>query len=348
MCGGFAINLTVLRKTLHPEAINQAWIAAWKGPFGPGRKCPSCSRSMAEVPIALVGQTVKVDVCKSCQFFWFDPGELEEMPLAPDDPAADPQRKLPQAAREALAILEVQRMAEQARIEQGEAPDADWKSIPALFGLPVEAESRQLSILPWFTWILVALVSACSLSAFFDLPEAIRNWGLIPDEWLRMGGLTLVTSFFVHGGWMHLLGNIWFLLMLGEDVEELLGWKRMALLLGASALLGDLAHILAGPNSLVPAIGASSGVAGLIAFYTCKFPRARICLLLRHVWVQLPAWAAFLCWTALQVIGSALDYLQNLSTVSFSGQLGGIAAGFLFWLTFHRLEPAPADEPSAV
>ena len=336
LCNGIAINTTVLRKAIRPEAINEAWKAAWEGTSRPGRNCPSCCRPMAEVPITLPGRKIPVDVCRSCQFFWFDPGELESMPLAPKPPRPDDH--LPQATREAIAIMEVQRMAEDAR-EGDDGPDAEWESIPALLGLPVKAEAPGTLTVHMLTWVLVAALVACSLSAFYNPGWARATLGLIPSQWTRLGGLTLFASFFIHDSWMYFVANVWFLLMLGGDVEEFLGWKRAACLLLMGALMTDLTLILATPDSSTPHVGAGGGISAIITFYACKFPRTRICLLLQDAWMQLPAWAAFIVWIALQATAALLDDPVHFSPGAHIAPLGGCIAGLLFWLAWHKREP---------
>jgi len=118
-------------------------------------------------------------------------------------------------------------------------------------------------------------------------------------------------------------------------VEDWLGKGRFLLLLLLATLAGDVAHTLLDPNSTVPCIGASGGISGIIAFYAFKFPRVRLGLLLRiyvrFIWINLPAYAFFLIWMAMQFFGS-LSQRANLSNVSSVAHLGGAAVGVAYWL----------------
>src|SRR5947207_250792 len=76
-------------------------------------------------------------------------------------------------------------------------PDEVWKTIPALFGLPVESNAAPLSCVPWATWILCGVIGVVSVAALFDLKTAIGEFGFVPAEAFRYGGLTLLTSFFL-------------------------------------------------------------------------------------------------------------------------------------------------------
>jgi membrane associated rhomboid family serine protease len=172
------------------------------------------------------------------------------------------------------------------------------------------------------------------------LRTAVGEFGFVPAEALRLGGLTWLTSFFLHGGILHLIGNLYFLLIFGDNVEDHLGRWRYLLLILAATLTGDLVHVLAAPQSTVPSIGASGGISGVIVFYALQFPKARLAFLFRYFlyfrWLQIPAWAALVLWMLLQFFTAALQ-LSGLSNTAATAHLGGAAAGFLLWLKWRKL-----------
>jgi len=308
---------------------------------------------MSEVSLGVAGQILKLGVCRRCEFVWFDPAEYESIPPPapkPKDPLEVDEKDLPQAAREALALYQVQQIAEQARKEDPE-PDANWKTVPALLGLPVEMDSEPLSRIPWATFSITAIIAVVSIGAFFDLKDAIEGFGLIPDEAWRYGGLTFLTSFFLHAGIVHLASNVYFLIIFGIHVENYLGWKRWLLLLVSAAGAGNLLHVLSDPHGAIPCIGASGGISGLIAFYALKFPHARLGILLRYYyvyfkWIQFPAWVAFILWMLLQVWG-AYKQIAGFSNVSALAHLGGTVAGVLLWAVWNKTELQP-DTTAAI
>lgn len=284
---------------------------------------------------------MELDACKSCGAVWFDPREFESVP---EKEAIVPEQLNPQA-REAIAMFKVQQIAERARATDP-TPDATWKSIPALFGFPVESETDPLTHRPWATWSLAAVIIAVSFWAFADLRYAVEQFGLIPTEFWRHGGVTMLTSFFLHAGVWHLAGNLYFLLIFGDNVEDYLGRRRYIGLILAATLVGDFLHILLEPSSKIPCIGASGGISGIIAFYALQFPRARLGFLLlthfwRYHWLQLPAWGAFVLWVMLQ-IWISLQQAHGFSDVSGAAHLGGATVGFFAWLFWKRLEAKPA------
>ncbi len=293
------MGIGLLRKTIDPEAMTAIWAQTYTGGSEPGRACAICLLPMVQVAVELKDHPLDLDVCKKCEFVWFDAGEFEVIPPPPAKPRPLGQldeAAMSPAAREALALAQVREIAEQAHA-QDPVPDRGWKTIPALLGLPVEMDSVENQRIPWATFISSGLIAAISMASFLDLKNIIERWGLIPAEVWRHHGLTLLTSFFLHGGWVHLLGNLYFLILFGGHVERYLGWWRWLGLLLLATLTGDLLHIVGDPRGTLPCIGASGGISGLMTFYALKFPHAQLGILFRWYfyfrWIRLPAWSAF-------------------------------------------------------
>jgi membrane associated rhomboid family serine protease/Zn-finger nucleic acid-binding protein len=317
------------------DVVNDLWQTARNGDHPRKRRCPACGKRMAEVPAGDEDAVELLDVCTVCQFVWFDASEYEALPAIERTPQLE--EKLSPEAREKLALLEVDTIMERARGSDwgNDSPEEWWQWIPALLGMPVEHEAALLRRLPLVTWSLALLITIVSVFAFSDIEGVVDGLGLIPARTGRYGGLTLLTSFFLHGGLFHLIGNVYFLLVFGDNVEDWLGRWRYALLLACSALVGDALHVLANPESTVPCIGASGGISGVIAFYALRFPRARLGMLVRiHYWfrwVRMPAYAMFLVWVGVQAFG-VWAQLAGFSNVSSLAHIGGACVGFVFWL----------------
>ena len=346
-CRGRAVGLAVLRRVLGGPLVLNLWSHARVISRGCGKTCPSCRRPMADVVTAAKHGSVHLDVCTRCQFAWFDAGEFEGFPLVP----AGAPKKLEASLekREAAALEALKHDAERRRgFDYGydDGPDESWKWIPAMFGLPVEEDSS-VSRWPWLTWGLSAVLVVTFLLTASHLNAAVRQFGLIPAHAWRHGGATLLTSFFIHGSFLHLFGNLYFLLVFGDNVESDLGrWRYAALLLGAT-LAGDFAHIALDVRPAVPCVGASGGIAGLLAFYALRFPRARIHLLfgLSYYcyprWVHLPAYSVFLLWIAFQLL---IAFLQTHAAGDVSGlaHVGGAIAGCIAWTLRRFVTGQPA------
>lgn len=307
------------------------------------RPCPFCTSPMraiqSEAPI------LELDSCRPCGVVWFDPQEFELIP----EGAIESQDALQLRGIEAMAKY---RLEQQRREYEGDdEPDAEWKTIPAIFGFPVETYTDPLQRWPWFTWSLSAIIAILSIWAFFHLQTAVDLFGLVPADAFRLGGLTWLSSFFLHGGIWHLAGNLYFLLIFGDNVEDYLGRWRYALLILASTVTGDLIHVLAQSHSTTPCIGASGGISGVIVFYALQFPRARLSFLFRGYgyigwrrwgwnWLGIPAWAALVLWLLMQTYAVVAE-LSGFSHVAATAHLGGAAVGFGLWLWWRSKEKRP-------
>ncbi len=150
--------------------------------------------------------------------------------------------------------------------------------------------------------------------------------------------LTLFTAMFLHGGFLHLLGNMLYLWIFGDNVEDRLGRFKFVLLYLVSGLAASFAHIVTSPNSSVPMIGASGAIAGVLGAYMVAFPYARVLTLVFFGFfariIAIPAFFVLGFWFVLQLI-YALPSLgvQNVGGVAFFAHIGGFLAGIvLFYL----------------
>jgi membrane associated rhomboid family serine protease len=292
---------------------------------------------MTEIPIANSDKTTCLDVCTTCHLVWFDTNEYQEMPKKTFE---QKKENLSPKAREAIALsnlelYKIKKDAEDMQISE-EGPDNIWELLLAYFGFPVEYDEVGLSQKPIVTWILSALIALISVAAFFDLEKIVNNWGMIPEQFGRHFGLTFISSFFLHGGLLHLVGNLYFLLIFGDNVEDFLGKYKYLLLIFLAAIIGAALHIISDVHSTIPCIGASGGISGVLAYYALRFPQNRIGLLIgfgwyKFGWLRLPVIIMFLFWMMIQILGSYVQ-MSGFGSVSALAHLGGVAVGFVFWL----------------
>lgn len=278
---------------------------------------------------------LQLDACKQCNMLWFDAGEFEALPENGVESVYEAQMR----AAEAMGKHRIEQMRE--RETDDGPPDETWKTVAAFCGFPFEKDTDALQSRPWATWSLSAVIALVSVVAFFNLKPAIDAFGFVPTQALRYGGLTTVTSFFLHGGILHLLGNLYFLLIFGDNVEDKLGWKKYLLLILGATIAGDFVHWLVEMHSSEPCIGASGGISAVLVFYALQFPRAKLGFLFffawRVNWVYIPAWVALLLWLLMQTVGIFLQ-LHGFSNVAATAHLGGSAIGFLAWLWWRKHE----------
>jgi membrane associated rhomboid family serine protease len=224
---------------------------------------------------------------------------------------------------------------------QAEMPDEKWESwAGVLLGLPVEAQSALAEARAWVTWNLAGVITLLSLMSFLDLKTVVDAFGLKPAEALRLGGATFVTSFFIHGSFLHLVGNLAYLLVFGRRVEAILGVRRYLILITAAALGGGLVHVLTNPGSTVPLVGASGGISGVITLYALSFPDAQLHIFWIYRWFRIRAILALSFWIVLQLLGLVIQGF-GLVAVSHAGHLGGFLTGTFLWWMWNRSAPSP-------
>lgn len=152
---------------------------------------------------------------------------------------------------------------------------------------------------------------------------------------------TVLTSMFLHGGWLHLIGNMLYLWIFGNNVEDSLGHFKFIgfyLLCGVAAAA---AQIAISPNSRVPMVGASGAVSGVLGAYLLLFPRARVLVLL-PIWIFLrfvyvPAWLMLIFWFGLQLLSGAATFNRmEAGGIAFWAHIGGFVAGMILVLVFRK------------
>lgn len=197
---------------------------------------------------------------------------------------------------------------------------------------------------PYVTYALIAVNVVVFLSyvGLFSDPRALNafffDWSLIPARVTQGEGYeTLFTTMFMHGGWMHLAGNMLFLWIFGDNMEDAFGHVGFLLFYLASGLVAAFAHVVADPGSIIPTVGASGAIAGVMGGYLLLFPKARIdiffILLVFFRIFSVPAWAMLGVWFGLQLFsGSTVD--ASGGGVAYWAHAGGFLAGFVLALPY--------------
>ncbi|HOQ47136.1 MAG TPA: rhomboid family intramembrane serine protease [Bryobacteraceae bacterium] len=198
-------------------------------------------------------------------------------------------------------------------------------------------DTQRSSSAPVITTLLIAVNVAVffyeiSLDAF-SRNHLIAAFGVIPD---RLDPTTLLTSMFLHGGWFHLIGNMWFLWIFGDNVEDTLGHGRYLLFYLLCGVAAALTHVLLNPYSRIPTIGASGAIAGVMGAYLVKFPHARILTLIPiFIFItmyELPASLVLVYWFILQLfsgVGSVAYSQLSGGGVAWFAHIGGFITGML-------------------
>lgn len=300
------------------------------------RACPRGCGIMSEHDLPGMIRT-PVDHCHKCKGIWLDGHERHKLAKSTTREGQEDRKK---------------RLARRGAI---------WAA-QLLVQLPVEVENPVNST-PWVVITILVLLASCfglQLGGIIDLDNCIPALGGLPSgamfgdladgasvrdlclapvagslkaQWDQMGvaaitqgsWYTLATHWLLHGGWAHLLGNCYFLYIFGDNVETLFGRWRFALLFVGAAMVGALAEVLLTKNTMAPIVGASGGIAGVMAAYLWCFPRSKLFQVVLFVQLKLPVWVYLFVWVGFQAV---MGTLANSSAgVAWFEHLFGFAFG---------------------
>lgn len=230
---------------------------------------------------------------------------------------------------------------------------------------PIGDQNRQGHITPVVNYLLIAInvavflfqitlpdtnqAATCAQSVAGTVQGFVCQYGVIPSE--VTGGVdlyTLLTSMFVHGGWAHIFGNMLFLWVFGDNVEDAFGHLGYLVFYLVTGLAASMAHILLNAGSDIPSVGASGAISGVLGAYIVFFGNNPIRVLLGYFVTVVPAWVMIGLWAVQQFIATygSLAQTEQTAGVAYGAHAGGFAAGlilaFLLRGTIGRPEQRPA------
>ena len=189
---------------------------------------------------------------------------------------------------------------------------------------------------PVVTMIIIAINVLVFLFEFsltdYQRNEFIAIYGLTPDSFSLP---SIFTSMFLHGGFMHVLGNMWFLWIFGDNIEDILGHGKYLLFYLACGVVAAFAQYIMNPFSRVPMVGASGAIAGVMGAYMIKFPHSRIRTLIFFffiTFIDIPAWVMLIYWFGTQLLSGvgSIGYTQaSQGGTAFFAHIGGFIAGLV-------------------
>jgi membrane associated rhomboid family serine protease/Zn-finger nucleic acid-binding protein len=298
-----------------------------------GRVCPRCAVPLSQAVVRDATDLV-LDECGRCMGLFLDAGELRRIQFL----KAQRIRKVAAKDAELLRDIEVaeekkrQWLSTPARTVDVESPyESNRNLLTFLLGIPTE-ESNDLQRVPYAVYgLMLAIVGVFLWQVFVAPVEAWRGLMLVPADILAGRHFNrLITSMFLHGGWLHLVGNLYFLWTFGDNVEDRVGSiSFLAWYLAWGLASGIASAVLATPDARdIPHLGASGAIAGALGAYVVLFPRNRIAVRLWGflAWgaiIKLPAWCYLGFWVAWQFFAVSLD----LPAVDWWAHIAGFAAG---------------------
>lgn len=227
--------------------------------------------------------------------------------------------------------------------------------------MPIGDDNSDRHSFPWVTVVLIAINAAVFIllqgagtnnkftNAFSTVPaEIMSGRDIVSDDRqvqvsteqgpvsFNVPGLeptpisvyiTLFTSMFMHGGWAHLLGNMWFLWIFGDNIEQDLGRLRYVIFYLLTGVLAGMAHVLSDTSSLIPCLGASGAISGVMGAYLVLHAQRRVTVLIGYTHMQVPGFVAVGMWFVFQVIQGLGVLGGGGGGVAYGAHIGGFIAG---------------------
>jgi membrane associated rhomboid family serine protease len=214
--------------------------------------------------------------------------------------------------------------------------------------IPIRNDQPRFST-PYVTYFLIGLNLVIFLFEASLAPQSFKallfQLGMIPANLtasisgsahggLMAAFLPALTSMFLHGSWMHVIGNMWFLWIFGDNIEDYLGHFQYLLFYLLSGLGAAFAQVVLNPHSRVPTVGASGAIAGVLGAYFLLYPKAKVLIWFPIFFLfYLPAWVTLGYWFAMQFVSGAATSIANYSEtsggVAFWAHVGGFVAGII-------------------
>lgn len=208
--------------------------------------------------------------------------------------------------------------------------------------IPIGDDNSQRRLIPVVTWMLVVINVLVFLLEIAGGDRFIMMWSFIPARFMQDPAgnfITIFTSMFMHAGWMHLGGNMLYLIIFGDNVEDRFGHVKFLLFYILSGIIAMLAQLVVAPFVTIPNLGASGAIAGVLGAYLVLFPRRRVRVLLGWWIVHLPALIVIGGWILVQLLSGVGTLGTTASAnggVAYMAHIGGFFAGILLSFFFRN------------
>jgi membrane associated rhomboid family serine protease len=207
--------------------------------------------------------------------------------------------------------------------------------------LPIGDDNSSRRSVPVVTFILIVVNVLVFLVELNSGNAFIERWSVVPRRLLANPAsdfLTIFTAMFMHGGWLHLLGNMLYLWIFGDNVEDSFGPNGFLIFYLLCGIGATVAQVAADPRSNIPNLGASGAIAGVLASYLVMFPNRRVRVLLGYIVIPMPALIVIGFWFLLQLINGAgsIAGAGQSDGIAYMAHIGGFISGLLLTPVFRR------------
>jgi len=210
---------------------------------------------------------------------------------------------------------------------------------------PIGDDDSSRRIFPIVTYILIALNVLFFFAELSGGDPFIEKWAFVPSRFLANPEgdfLTLFSSMFMHAGWVHLGGNMLYLWIFGDNVEDRFGHIKFTFFYVLCGLAATFAQLAFSAGSNLPNLGASGAIAGVLGAYILLFPQGRVRVLQGQRVIQVPALIVIGLWIVLQLFGGigSIDSAAQMGGVAYMAHIGGFLAGFVLTFLLRGKRPA--------
>ena len=205
--------------------------------------------------------------------------------------------------------------------------------------LPISDDNSSRKTFPIITYALIALNLLIFFLELTGGEAFILSWSFIPGRFLSNPAgefITIFSAMFMHAGWIHLLGNMLYLWIFGDNVEDRVGHFKFLLFYLVCGIAATFAQFILSASSNIPNLGASGAIAGVLGAYLLLFPRGKVMMLFFRIITPVPAWVALGFWIVLQLISGAGSLATTGQTggVAYMAHIGGFITGMILILPF--------------
>jgi membrane associated rhomboid family serine protease len=209
--------------------------------------------------------------------------------------------------------------------------------------LPIGDDDSARRTFPVVTYALIALNVIFFMIEMSGGDAFIMRWAFIPQRFLAdpaAGLLTIFASMFMHAGWVHLGGNMLYLWIFGDNIEDRFGHLKFLVFYVLCGIVATFAQLAFNPGSQVPNVGASGAIAGVLGAYILLFPGSRVKVLMGRGVVAVPALVVIGLWILLQFVSGigSISSTADTGGVAYMAHIGGFAAGFALSFLFRGRE----------
>jgi membrane associated rhomboid family serine protease len=204
---------------------------------------------------------------------------------------------------------------------------------------PIGDDDSSERTVPVVTYALIALNVIFFFVELSGGEPFIQRWSVVPRRLINNPGgdfVTVFTSMFMHGGWLHLAGNMLYLWIFGDNVEDRFGHMKFLLFYLLCGIAATAAQVAISADSSVPNLGASGAIAGVLAAYVILFPKGQVRVLMGRGVVPMPALVVIGLWIVLQFVNGIGSITQSAETggVAYMAHIGGFVAGLALTFVF--------------